>query len=218
MVAPIDNSPKIPTGVPGSRNVAPKAQPTEAPGMASDGLTLSKPGEGPTIGQTSKIAGGKIYTTDTVKIDADPERVMAALEGDWSKWWPNGQVAEVPCAIALPRPEENEKQFLFRELAAKGQAGSAYAVRQFMPTAEQAGAGTLMMVIPTKLAGDLTGDGRFEIRATPDGKTLLTAKWDGVKPEHLKRWGPGAEGVAKAHLAQEKQALENLGAWLKANP
>lgn len=217
MVAPID-SPKIVTGGPGAKIAAPPAKPCGEPKLAGDGLSLSKPGEGPVIGQTSKIEGGKIHTSDTVKLDAEPERVMAALEGDWSAWWPNGKVEDVPAGVALPRPEENERRFLFRELGAKGQKGSAYVVRQLMPTAEQAGGGALMMVIPTKLAGELTGDGRFEIRVTPDGKTLLTAKWDGVKQAKPSRFGAGAEGVAKAHLAHEKQALEHLGVWLKAHP
>lgn len=217
MVTPID-SPKIVTGAPGPKLAGAPAKPDAQPRLASDGLTLSKPGEGQAIGQAAKVEGGKIYTSDTVKLDADPERVLAALEGDWSRWWPNGAVEDVPGDVALPRPEENEKRFLFREQGSRRAAGSAYVVRQLMATAEQVGGGALMMVIPTKLAGTLQGDGRFEIRVTPDGKTLLTAKWDGVKPAHLKRWGAGAEGVAREHLAHEKQAFESLGAWLKANP
>lgn len=219
MVTRVD-SPKIPSTAPGPKAATPGGKAGEQTEIARDGLTLSKPSETPTLGTAYKIEGGKIYTTDTVKLDADPERVMAAIEGDWSKWWPRSAVAPVPCDVALPRPEENESRFLFRPLASRGAPPSAYVVRQFTPTAEPAGGGggALMMVVPTKLAGDLTGDGRFEIRATPDGKTLLTAKWDGVKPTGFKAWGPMPEALTKAHLALEAQALENLGAWLQKNP
>lgn len=220
MVAPLDNSPKLTaTGPKGAAALAkPAEKPSEKPAIAGDGLTLSKPAEGPTLGTSYKIEGGKIYASDTVKIDADPERVMAALEGDWSKWWPSGAVEGVPCDAALPKPEENEKRFLFRELAAKGAPKAGYVVQQFMATAEQAGGGALMMVVPTKLSGDLKGDARYEIRVLPDGKTLLTSKWDGVKPAGLKGVGPLTEGTAKAHLALEERALKNLETWLKANP
>lgn len=217
MVARID-TPKVPSGAPAPKGpAAPGAKPTECPKLEGDGLTLGKPAGQPTIGQTLEVRGGKIYASDTVKLDAEPERVMAAIEGDWSKWWPSGKVSEVPEGADLPKPEENERRFQFQPGQGKD-APKAYVVRQLMPTAEQAGSG-FMMVVPTKLSGGVTGEGRFEIRVTPDGKTLLTATWDGVKPEGLPRFGGGgAEGVGRKHQALEKQALEHLGKYLKDNP
>lgn len=217
MVGRID-SPKIPAGGPGPKGQAtPGAKPAEGPKVEGDALTLSRPAGQPTLGQTLEVRGGKIYASDTVKIDAEPERVMAAIEGDWSKWWPGGKVAEVPAGADLPAPEENERRFQFAPGEGKD-APKAYVVRQLMPTAEQAG-NALMMVVPTKLSGGVTGEGRFEIRVTPDGKTMLTAKWDGVKPEGLPRFGGGGvEGAGRKHQALEKQALENLGKYLSDNP
>ena len=208
MVQRID-SPKAPVAGPGPKTAAPPApKPAEQPMVCKDGVTLSRPAEGPVLGASLQVEGGKIRSATTVKIDADPEQVMAAIEGDWSKWWPKGEVGPVPAGTSLPKPAENESRFLFKP---GGERGAAYVVRQGMPVAEQAGRGQLMMVVPTKLSGDAVGEGRFEIRITPDNKTLLTAKWDGVAAPKVK----DAEAFAKAHQALEKAALENLGPWLQ---
>lgn len=214
MVARID-TPKIQApGAPAPKPAPPRCLPGEAPPAARrDGLTLSAgaTSETPAIGTTTRIEGGKIYTSNTVKIDADPERVMAAIEGDWSKWWPVSKVDAVPAGTNLPRPEENETRFRFQP---KGSKGNTYVVQQFMPVAEAIGPGTFMMVVPTTLSGDARGQGRYEIRVTPDNKTLLTAKWEGVAPAN----GRNPQRVADEHLATERRAFEKLGTWVKDNP
>jgi hypothetical protein len=216
MVSRID-SPRAVVPAPAlAKPVAAPAAPA-APQMAGDALTLSKPAADPAIGQTRRIENGKIYASTTVKIDADPEFVLAALQDDWSKWWPNAQVGPLPKGAGLPAPGPNERQFEFSPLASAGVAPMRYNVRQLEAKAESAGPnGQLMMVIPAKLSGAMKGEARFELRQTADGKTLLTSRWDGVAPAGLAGKGPGPDLAARAHLKLEANAFQALEAMVKA--
>jgi hypothetical protein len=218
MVSKID-SPKPLPGRPAAK-ARPPAKPAEPAVCGRDGLVLSKgaagPAEGqPPVGQAWKVEGGKIHASTTMKLDAEPERVMAMIEGDWSAWWPRSAVERAPSEGGLPEPVAHEKRFRFREAA--GAKATAYLVRQFEPKAEPAGGGALMMVVPVTLAGPVAGDARFEIREARDGKTLLTSRWDGVTPAGGAQ-APEPAALAKGHLDREQAAFANLEAVIKRNP
>ena len=222
MALPLDQTPSKPAppvaGKAAAKLAASHPKPADArpakPGaIAPDRVEVATE---PTLGQSFKIEHGKIHATNTVKIDADPERVLAALEDDWSKWWPGSKRGPAPEGAGLPKPVKHEARFQFTPLASDPR--TTYVVQQFEATAEPISCGQLMMVVPHKLTGTFEGDARFEVRVTPDGKTLLTSKWNGMAPAGFAAWGPMPEMVARAHLMQETRAFEALGAWIKQHP
>lgn len=181
--------------------------------LKSDALVLAaKPTAGqPLVGTSYALEKGKLTTRNTVLINAEPERVMAAIEGDWSQWFA-GSAVKATTGAPGAKLREGETRFRFEPTAGKGEA---FEIQQYAAEAAEAGKGQIMMVIPTRYVdGPVKGDGRYEVRVTSEGKTLLTSTLRNVDAGDVKK----AEAFAKAHLARETKGLAGLGAFIEANP
>ncbi len=188
-----------------------------APPAAAAGKPATAPLPTPSAGREAikeashhEVRGGKIYVTNTVLLDADPGKVLAALRGkDWSSYWSTGVFSGVPAGVKLPPPVAGEVRFGMTPIHLGPIAPPAFAVQTFEPFSEALPGGGYKVVIPYKLSGGFTGDARLEIAVTPDGKTALTSKWEGVKgPSGI--W-PLPQILAAAHVWTEKKAFHNLG-------
>jgi len=162
-------------------------------------------------GAKRAVIDGKIYVSDTVILNADPQKVLEAVRAkDWSAYWSTGLfTAQVPKGVKLPPPVEGEVRFGMTPVHVGPVAPPPFAVQTFPPRAEALPDGGFKVIVPYKLTGGFSGDAQLEIVATSDGKTVLTSKWLGVSgPSGIT---PVPQILAAAHVWAEEKAFRNLG-------
>ena len=153
-------------------------------------------------GQTHQVRDGLFYCTNVYHIDAPPERVLAALQGDWDRWWTSGRRVDV----RVDDRGVTRWKFLPVRLTA---AMVWFNIEMQPPKVENNAAGQPeRIVLSMTLDGACYGPASYEIFAAADGGTLLRGIWNGVRPRGWRRFAPGILG--QVHVMVERRAVANL--------
>ena len=155
-----------------------------------------------TPGGTQEVRGGVFYCSHIYKVDLPPERVLAALQGDWDLWWTMGKRVNVHV------DDKGVAHWKFIPLKATGMM-VWFNIAMQPPHVEKGASGEPeKIVLAMEFDGACNGPGRYEVFAAPDGGTFLRGAWDGVTPRGWRRLAPGMFGFM--HLLVEGRAVKQL--------
>jgi hypothetical protein len=153
-------------------------------------------------GGSSQVRDGLFYCSHVYKLDLPPERVLAALQGDWDLWWTMGK------RLGVRVDETGATCWRFIPLRPTGMMVWFDMVMQ-PPRVDRGSSGEPeKIVLEMTLDGACHGPARYEIYAAPDGGTLLRGVWDGVRPRGFRRMATGMFGFM--HLLVEGRAMAQL--------
>ena len=154
------------------------------------------------VGHTSEVREGLFYCQATYRLDAPPDRVLAALQGDWDRWWTSGRRLNVTTdASGVTRwkflPVRLTAPIVWFDIAMQP------------PRVETNAAGQPQkIVLDMALDGACHGPARYEIYAAPGGGTVLRGIWNGVRPRGWRQLATGFFG--RIHVLTESRAVANL--------
>lgn len=155
-------------------------------------------------GHTSEIRDGLFYCQATYKVDAPPDRVLAAFTGDWDRWWTSGRRLNVTTDAA------GITRWKFLPIRLTGAFVWFDMVMQ-PPHIEKNAAGQAeKIVLAFTLDGACHGPASYEIYAAPGGGTFVRGIWNGVQPNGWRRLATGFLG--QVHMNTERKAIANLAA------
>ena len=157
-------------------------------------------------GGTSEVRDGYFYCSHTYKIDAPPEKVLGALQGDWDQWWSMGRRLNVRV------DDRGVTHWKFIPLKTSGMM-VWFNIDMDPPRVDNGPSGSPeKIVLELKLDGACVGPARYEVFATPDGGSFLRGSWNGVKPRGWRRFATGMFG--SMHLLVESWAVRNMRSML----
>ena len=153
-------------------------------------------------GKSRFVRDGLFYCSNVYKLDRPVAEVLAALEGDWDRWWTMGRRYKVR------KDERGVTHWTFVPLRFTGKM--VWFDIDMEPTRVELNAAGKpeKLVLAFTLEGACHGPARYEIYAAPDGGTLLRGAWDGVRPRGWRRFAPGMLGLV--HVLVEDRAVANL--------
>jgi len=153
-------------------------------------------------GHTSEVRDGAFYCQATYRVDAPPDGVLAAFQGDWDAWWTSGRRLDVRV------DDRGVTRWKFLPIRLTGAFVWFDMVMQ-PPRVENNAAGQPeKIVLSFTLAGACDGPARYEIYGAPGGKTFVRGIWSGVRPNGWRRMATGMLG--QVHLFTERRAIANL--------
>ena len=154
-------------------------------------------------GESREVRDGMFYCTNVYRVDAPPERVLAALQGDWDRWWTTGRRVDV----RVDDRGVTRWKFLPVRLTA---AMVWFNIEMQPPKVENNAAGQPeRIVLSMTLDGACHGPAAYEVFAAPGGGTFLRGTWNGVRPRGWRQLAPGMLGLV--HVMVERRAVKNLG-------
>lgn len=153
-------------------------------------------------GHTSEVREGLFYCQATYRLDAPPDRVLAALTGDWDRWWTTGRREDVRV--------DDRGVTRWKFLPVRVTAPIVwFNIEMQPPRVDKNSAGQPeKIVLAMMLAGACDGPACYEIYAAPGGGTLLRGSWNGVRPRGWRRLATGFLG--QIHVMTERRAIANL--------
>jgi hypothetical protein len=131
---------------------------------------------------TRRIKGDRIWMETSVRITAPPGDVVAALLGDWRRWWRHGVVEAAPVPTDLPAthldgvPFTPATTFRFKPVG--------YLITVLVTLAQPTRSspdGVDTYRIPVDLRGNFVGPGEMIVTARPDGGAVLVSRWTGMR-------------------------------------
>jgi hypothetical protein len=131
---------------------------------------------------TRRIEGDRIWMETSVQINAPPGDVVAALLGDWHRWWRHGVVEPAPVPTDLPAthldgvPFTPATTFRFKPV---GYLVTVLVTMSHPTRSRPDGVDTYRM--PVDLRGHFVGPGEMTVTARPDGGSVLVSRWAGVR-------------------------------------
>jgi hypothetical protein len=154
------------------------------------------------VGGSQEVRNGVFYCAHVYKLDMPPERVLAAIQGDWNLWWSMGTRQNVHV--------DDKGVTHWKFIPLKGGGTMVWFNIAMQPPAVENGASGKpeKIVLAMEFDGACFGPGRYEIFAAPDGGTFLRGSWDGVTPRGWRRFAPGMFGFM--HLLVEGRAVAHL--------
>ena len=153
-------------------------------------------------GGSREVKDGAFYCWHVYKLPQPPDRVLAALQGDWDRWWTMGK------RVGVATDAQGVTRWKF--IPVKPTASMVWFNITMQPPRVENGPGGRpeKIVLAMAFDGACKGPGRYEIFAAPDGGTLLRGSWDGVTPQGWRRLAPGMLGLI--HVLVESRAVANL--------
>lgn len=145
--------------------------------------------------QWHEIRNDAIHARTEVVVLAEPARVLAALEGVWSRWWLDGVVS------GHGPTDDGGVQFDLRPVRPMP---TRVHVWMSPPRSTQAASGRDTILIDVTLAGHFVGPARWEIEdaGTPDEpRSIVRSIWDGVAATGAFSLATGA--AAQMHMWAE---------------
>lgn len=131
---------------------------------------------------TRRVEGDRIWMETRVQINAPPGDVVAALLGNWHRWWRHGVVETAPVPTDLPATHVDGVPFTPATTFRFKPVGYLVKVLVTMahPTRSRPdGVDTYRM--PVDLRGHFVGPGEMTVTARPDGGSVLVSRWLGVR-------------------------------------
>jgi hypothetical protein len=133
-----------------------------------------------------RVEGDRIWMTTRVQLHAPPDDVVAALLGDWRRWWRHGVVeaaappADLPAAHFDGAPFVPAMTFGFKPVR--------HLIRVVLtithPIRSRAD-GVDSYRMPVDLRGHFVGPGDMIVTARPDGGSVLVSRWTGMRNASL---------------------------------
>ena len=154
-------------------------------------------------GHMSEVRNGLFYCQATYAVAAPPDKVLAAFQGDWDRWWTSGRRLDVRV------DDRGVTRWKFLPIRLTGAFVWFDMVMQ-PPRVEKNAAGRPeKIVLSFTLGGACDGPACYEVYAAQGGGSLVRGMWNGVRPNGWRRLA--TRFLGQIHMLTERRAIANLG-------